>query len=182
MSALDGARDEVDRARSRLARANEELRRSVAADGTGPARDVADGLRRLDALRAAIGRDVDTLRHRASTAFTSDGTASRLGGTTATSGTGPSGLGGVAAGLGVLAATATALAGRRRSARRRDERELELQARTIAEELRRRPKGTPPRRRRRGLLVLGALVGAGAAIAVTARRRSADEGLWLPEG
>lgn len=179
MSPLDGLRDEVERSRSRLARASEELRRSVAADGEGPARDASDALGRLDALRTAIARDVDTLRGRASTTFAGSGGTPPNARVAA----GATGLGGIAAGLGVLGALAAGASGRRRRRRRRETNDLQQRARVIAEELRRGEAEPPPRRRpTRTLLVVGALLGVGAAVAVTTRRRRDDEDLWLPEG
>jgi integrase len=180
LSALDAASGEVGRARARMAGAREELRRSVAADGDGPARDMADALRRLDALRAALARDVDTLRDRALGVLTAEG-ADPDGDGLARTRSGRD-LGRIAAGLGLVGVAAAALGGRRRRTRRREDLTLEAQARRLAEELRRSTPDAPRPHRGRGLLVLGGLVGAGAAIAVAMRRRDADEDLWLPEG
>ena len=179
MSPLDGLRDEVERSRARLARASEELRRSVAADGDGAAQDVSDALDRLDALRSAIARDVDTLRGRtARTIAGGAGSPPREGGDA-----GAPGLGGIAAGIGVLGALAAGTAGRRRRRRRREADELQERARTIAEELRRSGTEPAPRRRTaRRVLVVGSLVAVGAAVAVASRRRRDDADLWLPEG
>lgn len=177
MSPPDGLRDEVERSRSRLARASEELRRSVAADGEGAARDASDALGRLDALRTAIARDVVTLRGRASNTFAASGGTPPNARVAA----GATGFGGIAAGVGVLGTLAAGIAGRRR--RRRAANDLQERARVIAEELRRSgAEPTPRRRPTRTLLVVGALVGLGAAVAVTTRRRRDDEDLWLPEG
>jgi hypothetical protein len=168
MSVLDDAHDQVGSARERLERTRQELRSAVAADGADPARDVDDALARVELLRTAIGRDAATLRARASTS--AERTSERGGKV-------------VAAGAGLVGLAVTAALGRRRSARRRGERALDAQAVALARALDRldAPTGRP-RRRGRGLLALGAIVGAGAAVAlVTARRRAADEDLWLPE-
>lgn len=173
MSLLDAADDEVARARERLETAKGELRAAVRDAGGGPARDAAHAEEQARALRAAIGRDAAELRDRALDAAAHVDRARTT-------------LAGAAAGAVALGIVAAAL--RRGAGRRRAQRSLEDQARSLARELV-RIESLPARAHGRGRGASGALgaVGAAAAIAglvaVAARRRAAstDEDLWLPE-
>lgn len=175
MSLLDAADDEVARARERLEAAKGELRDAVRDAGGGPARDAAHAEDQARALRAAIGRDATELRDRALDAAAHvDRARTTLAGAA---------VGAVA--LGLVAAVV-----RRGAGRRREQRSLEDQARSLARELV-RIESLPTRdhggRRGRGASGTLGAVGAAAAIAglvaVAARRRAAstDEDLWLPE-
>lgn len=174
MSARDDLTRATDEARAQVRAARETLARSRDAAGGGPAKDAAQAEAQLGALRDAIATDLRQLRDRA----TGLDPAARRTATVAT-----------VAGAGALAAVVGAgLAARGRMRRTLGRRDVQRQARALAEALARQPAadGASGRRSRGGGVLAAALtlgVAAAGAIAVQRRRTAAvdPDDLWLPE-
>lgn len=174
MSARDDLTRATDEARAQVRAAREALARSRDAVGGGPAKDVAQAEAQLGALRDAIAGDLRQLRDR----VTGLDPAARRSATVAT-----------VAGAGALAAVVGAgLAARGRVRRTLGRRDVQRQARALAEALARQPApGTPSARRGRGggLLAAALTLGVAAAGAVAVQRQRSTpvdpDDLWLPE-
>lgn len=174
MSARDDLTRATGEARAQVRSAREALARSREAAAGGPAKDVAQAEVQLGALREAVATDLRQLRARMSGLDP----AARRTATVAT-----------VAGAGALAAVVgVGFAARGRVRRTLGRRDVQRQARALAEALARQPGGAaaPARRSRGGGLLAAALtLGAAAAGAVAVQRQRtgpADpDDLWLPE-
>ncbi len=159
------ARRQVEEAREALARTREEA-------AGGPARSAGHAEEQVEAIRAAIERDLRTLRERAT-------------GMSITA-PGPARTAALTAGAGLLAVTAIAALGGRGVRRTMERRSIDQQARALAAALARQASGgvSDARRGRGGLAlaVAGAALAVGAGVVAKRRGRTIDpDDLWLPE-
>jgi hypothetical protein len=172
MSARGDLEQAAETARQQVQDARDALARTRAAAGGGPARSAREAEEQVASIRAAIERDVRTLRDRAvATDLTAPGPA-RTAAITAGSGL-----------LAVVGVAALGVGGMRRARARRD---IERQARALAGALARQASGVVDgsRRGRSGLLLAatGVALAAGAGVLAQRRRRPIDpDDLWLPE-
>lgn len=177
MSARDDLTRATGEARAQVRSAREALARSREAAAGGPAKDVAQAEVQLGALREAVATDLRQLRARMSGL---DPAARRTATVT------------TVAGAGALAAVVgVGLAARGQVRRTLGRRDVQRQARALADALARQPAAdAAPGRRSRGsrggrLLAAALTLGAAAAGAVAVQRQRtgpADpDDLWLPE-
>jgi hypothetical protein len=172
MSARADLEQAAQAARRQVEEAREALARTRAAAGGGPADSARQAEAQVEAIRDAIGRDLHTLRERAT-------------GVSITA-PGPARTAALTAGAGVLAVAGLALLGGRGVRRARTRRDVDRQARALATALARQAGEvvSDVRRSRTGLLLAagGAALAVGAAIVAERRNRPIDpDDLWLPE-